>query len=284
MILSRGDIVARISYGKDIFFKVASIDIDSKTAKLKGIDVRLYADAPLADLVRPGIGELANYRARSMKLRVDLVAKASRTHQQLYRNKKESTKKPAADYVDIPGTVLHLDGDQEYMEVCRKAYADLEIINNCFQIPEDKQSERVESLLREYNPDILVLTGHDGMLKFAGRQDGVNNYHNSRHFIAAVAKARKYQPSKDELVIFAGACQSWYQGIVAAGANFASSPERVLIHCLDPVLVVEKIAYTPVGRTISIYETLSHCVTGLKGVGGIESRGHFRLGLPKIIK
>lgn len=283
MDVKQGDIVVRISYDKDIFFKVISIDSTVKKAKLKGVDIRLYADAPLSDLIRPGIGEVANYRARSMKLRVEMVSRANRVHHQM-RNGKSGSKKAAPDYVDIPGTVLHFDGDQEYLEICRKAYADLEIKHNCIHVPEEKQPELVESFLRQYNPDILVLTGHDGMIKTLTGQDGINNYHNSKYFLEAVSRARQYQPSKDSLVIFAGACQSWYQGLIGAGANFASSPERVLIHCLDPVLVVGKIAYTPVGRTISIYEALSQSVTGLKGVGGIESQGHFRYGLPKIKK
>ena len=31
---------------------------------------------------------------------------------------------------------------------------------------------------------------------------------------------------KKELAIFAGACQSYYEAIMAAGANFASSPRK----------------------------------------------------------
>lgn len=32
-----------------------------------------------------------------------------------------------------------------------------------------------------------------------------------------------------KLVIFAGACQSYFEAIISAGANFASSPARILI-------------------------------------------------------
>lgn len=279
MEIKKGDIVVRISYGKDIFFKVESIDSRADCVKLKGLDIRLCADAPTSDLAKPGIAELANYRARSIRMRVEMVTRANRMHKQL---RSETKKKSNPDYVNIPGTVLHLDGDQEYLEICRKAYDELSILNNCLHIAEKEQPARVEKLLRDYKPDILVLTGHDGMIKETDRKDGVDNYHNTRYFQEAVTKARAYQPSKDDLVIFAGACQSWYQGLIGAGANFASSPERVLIHCLDPVLIVEKVAYTPVGRTVSIYDTLLQSITGLKGVGGIETRGQFRLGLPNL--
>lgn len=279
MEIRNGDIVLRKSHGKDIFFRVDSINTKTEVAQLRGLDIRLCADAPLSDLEKPGIAELANFRATTLRVRVEMVTKVHRQHK---RRCRDSKKKPIPDYVNIPGTVLHLDGDREYMEVCRKAYNELEIIHSCVYVPEKEQPLRVEELLRQCNPDILVITGHDGMARRQGARDGVDNYRNTRHFIAAVTRARVYQPSKDDLVIFAGACQSWYQGILAAGANFASSPQRVLIHCLDPVLVVEKVAYTPVGRTVNILDTLEQSLTGLKGVGGIETRGQFRLGLPNL--
>jgi spore coat assembly protein len=84
----------------------------------------------------------------------------------------------------------------------------------------------------------------------------------------------------DDLVIFAGACQSHYEALLAAGANFASSPQRVMIHAYDPVFVVEKIAYTSIFDPISIREVITDTITGFSGIGGVETRGKFRLGLP----
>lgn len=275
MEVAKGDIVVRISHGKDIFFKVEAVDKARATALLRGLEIRLYADAPLSDLVKPGIGEIANFRVRSMKLQAEIIS-------QIRDESRFVSKKNRRDFVEIPGTVLHLDGDAEYMETCRKAYNDLRIVNICHYIPEKDQPSKVGSLLKQHNPDILVLTGHDGMNKQLSGDDGPAHYHNSLNFIEAVKNARRYQPSKDDLVIFAGACQSWYQGLLAAGANFASSPERVLIHTLDPVLVVQKVAYTSVSRTANIEEILQQSVTGPSGIGGIETRGQFRLGLPKI--
>lgn len=276
MDIEKGDIVLRLSHGKDIFFKVESIDQMTATVLLRGIDIRLCADAPLSDLVKPGIGEIANFRAKSLKLQADIISQVRG------ENRFVSKEKKRPDFVEIPGTVLHLDGDAEYMETCRKAYNDLRIVNTCLYIPESDQPRQVGPLLKQHNPDILVLTGHDGMIKRLSGDDGPEYYHNSNRFKEAVINARSYQPSKDDLVIFAGACQSWYQGLLAAGANYASSPERVLIHTLDPVMVVQKVAYTSVARTANIQEILQQSVTGSSGIGGIETRGQFRLGLPKI--
>ena len=108
-----------------------------------------------------------------------------------------------------------------------------------------------------------------------------NNYRNSKFFVEAVTELRNIQPSYDELVIFAGACQSCYEKILDSGANFASSPSRVLIHCLDPVFVCEKIAYTNIGDIVSIHEVLDNTITGIKGIGGLQTRGKYREGYPK---
>ena len=97
----------------------------------------------------------------------------------------------------------------------------------------------------------------------------------------AVIKAREYEPNRDDLIIFAGACQSHYEALIDAGANFASSPGRVLIHAFDPVFLAEKLAYTSIFDALSLRDILSNTITGTEGVGGIETRGCLRLGYPK---
>ena len=64
-----------------------------------------------------------------------------------------------------------------------------------------------------------------------------------------------------------------YECMLDAGANFASSPSRVLIHCLDPVLVCEKIAYTRIDKIISITDVINNTITGIK-----RELGAFKLG------
>ena len=80
--------------------------------------------------------------------------------------------------------------------------------------------QAIFDLLKEYKPDILVLTGHDGMLKGMQNFRNLDNYRNSKYFVEAVKKAREYEPSYDNLVIFAGACQSHFEAIINGGANF----------------------------------------------------------------
>ena len=62
----------------------------------------------------------------------------------------------------------------------------------------------------------------------------------------------KYEKSHDKLVIIAGACQSNYEELIKAGANFASSPKRVNIHCLDPAIIALFIATTERSKEIDL--------------------------------
>ena len=93
-------------------------------------------------------------------------------------------------------------------------------------------------------------------------------------------KCEKKYPSLDQLVIFAGACQSHFEALIRAGANFASSPSRINIHALDPVYVVGKISFTSFMERVNVWDVVRNTITGEKGLGGIETRGILRTGLP----
>lgn len=274
-----GDVVGRKSYGCDILFRVCNIE--GNTAHIKGIDMRIMATSPLEDLEIISTRMVNEYRIETIrKVNEQVTRILNRRALEKERMLTRGTVDPS-DFFERPGRILHVDGDKEYLEICLNTYKQLSIQAEGYMVDEEKQPMEVVRLLREVKPDILVLTGHDGLLK--GKRDfgRVDNYHNSRYFIEAVKKAREVVPGLDDLVIFAGACQSFYEGIMAAGANFASSPHRILIHALDPVLIMEKVAFTPISQTISIQDVLTNTMTGIQGVGGIETRGKFRLGLPK---
>ena len=140
-------------------------------------------------------------------------------------------------------------------------------------IPESKQPHIVRQLLEKYNPDILVITGHDAMLKKGTNYSNIYNYRNSKNFISAVQEARRWAKSSNKLVIFAGACQSFYEAIIEAGADFASSPGRILIDFIDPIIVAEKIAITDKSKFVSGHEIAREIKEGEKGIGGIGAMG-----------
>lgn len=74
-----------------------------------------------------------------------------------------------------------------------------------------------------------------------------------------------------------GACQSYYEGIISAGADFASSPGRILIDFIDPLIVAEKIALTEDYKFVTSYEICKEIREGEKGVSGLGARGKRRI-------
>ena len=281
-----GDIVVRKSYGKDITFKI--IDVKKINNKeniiLKGINIRIIADSEEDDL------EIANEDGGSkdkiLNTRVNEAIKNAIRFRGNLRDKIEKSGKIKSKeelMFGRPGRILHVDGDSEYMETCLKVYKQLSLDAVGKTIPEKEQPEVIVDLVRDIKPDIVVLTGHDSVVKDPKDYLDLKNYRNSEYYLESVKNLRNYNSSYDELVIFAGACQSCYERILDVGANFASSPNRVLIHCLDPVFVCEKIAYTRIDNVVSITDVIENTITGIKGVGGLQTRGKYREGYPKSI-
>jgi spore coat assembly protein len=279
-----GDIVVRKSYNKDITFKI--IDIKEKNGKkniiLKGINIRIIADADIDDL--DIAEEDSGSQDKILNTRVNEAIKKAMILRGDLRDKVERASKiKAKDELVFgrPGRILHVDGDSEYMETCLKVYKQLSLDAVGRAIPEREQPDVIVDLVKEIKPDIVVLTGHDSVIKDPLDYLDLDNYRNSRYYLESVKNLRDYNSSYDELVIFAGACQSCYEMILDVGANFASSPNRVLIHCLDPVFVCEKIAYTRIDKVVSITDVIENTITGIKGVGGLQTRGKYREGYPK---
>lgn len=270
-----GDIVARNSHRQDIYFRIVEIENrkGEGNAILKGASLRLLADAPLGDLREKSPADLARYERNQSKLMYE------RLHRVIGQRQAETEEQ--REYFEIPGRVLHLDGDEEYLNQCGKTYRQLGLEAKGVCKSEREQPKAIYEILKEQPADILVLTGHDGLLR--GKRDfhSMDSYRSSRYFAESVREARRFQPNKDALVIFAGACQSNYEAILEAGANFASSPRRMLIHAFDPVFIVERIAFTPIDQMISLKSILQNTITGTDGVGGIETKGQLRRGYPR---
>ncbi|MCL6633176.1 MAG: sporulation peptidase YabG [Alicyclobacillus herbarius] len=283
-MVQAGDYVARKSYGKDLCFVIVEIDEETQTAILKGIDVRLMADAPLDDLEVVSEEELRQYEAYRHHLEdqcVRLIRSRREKESEKLSLRKEARFESNPDFFERPGRVLHLDGDGTYLQKCLAMYQELGIRAFGEHMSESRMPEAVRSLLEKYEPDILIITGHDGVIRKGKDLSDIRNYRNSLHFVHTVQNARRHSRSMDDLVIIAGACQSHFESLLDAGANFASSPQRIMIHALDPVFIAEKVAYTPINQTVNVYDVVQSTYTGTDGIGGLESRGKYRLGLPK---
>lgn len=110
------------------------------------------------------------------------------------------------------------------------------------------------------------------MIKKGRNYEDLYNYRNSRYFAQTVKNARKDLKNKD-LVIFAGACQSYYEELINAGANFASSPARILIDFVDPLVVASKIATTDSSKFLTIKDIEDDLRDGERGINRSWGRG-----------
>lgn len=147
--IKRGDIVSRNSYGNDIIFSVKRIiklTNKKQIAILKGIDVRVEADAPIEDLKLVSKEEQIK---REKELEEKIINKIEKERTYRENRRKE---------VVYTGRILHLDGDKKYSEKSMMYYKKMGLNATVRNIPENKQPKVVYRLLQIYNPDILVIT------------------------------------------------------------------------------------------------------------------------------
>ena len=259
MDIKIGDYVTRISHNHDMIFKV--INITEDICYLKGANIRLYADGNISDLVK------TEYKESDDKDVVDRI--------------KDSTNLDRDDYFYLPGKILHIDGDREYLDRCLKYYNNINLMAMGICEDENEVPNNIRNYLEEYNPNILVITGHDAYYKKKGDINNIDSYKNSRNFVNSVKEARKFEKSHDKLIIIAGACQSDYEELIRAGANFASSPKRINIHALDPAIIASRMSLSDINKDIDLKNIISLTKYGKEGIGGIITKGTMYKGYPR---
>lgn len=255
MNLRIGDYVTRNSHNNDIVFKI--INIENNIAYLKGVNVRLRADANINDLV--------------------ISNNVMINDEEIISNNLDDMNLDRSQYFYLPGSILHIDGDEEYLERCMSFYNKMKVKANGIYLPESDMSSKIKNLLEKFHPDILILTGHDALYS----KDSNKTYQNSLNYIEAVKEARKYEKNQDKLIIIAGACQSDYEDLIKAGANFASSPKRINIHALDPAVVAVALAFSDKNKSIDLFKLINKTKYGSEGIGGIITNGTMYVGFPR---
>lgn len=256
-----GDYVTRNSYNNDIIFVI--VEINNDIAILKGFDLRLIANAPISDLV--------------------IVKAEDRKDEFLDELFKEEVieKKDRDEFFYLPPRILHLDSDSDYLEKCLKFYKNNHVLAFGKTVKEEMLEANISNYLTEIKPDILIITGHDAYYKKNNDKSDLNNYKNSEYFIKAVQKARLYEKSHEKLLIIAGACQSDYEELIKAGADFASSPKRVNIHALDPAIIATTVSLTEKSKVIDLINLLGKTKYGKDGMGGLMVNGLMYVGYPR---
>ena len=249
ILFKSGDLVTRISHDNDVVFKIEKITDD--VAYLKGVNVRLCADSNISDLV--------------------LVETKNNEDDKRFYEKLETIRNfERSDYFYIPGKILHVDGDREYLNRCLEFYKKANVLAYGVFSPENQMAENIVKYLEDINPDIVVITGHDSEIK-----------KNSKYFSDAVKACRKYQRDYDKLIVIAGACQSDYEQLIKSGANFASSPKKINIHALDPAIIALSLSLSDKNKNVDLLTLLEKTSNGKDGIGGVNTSGVMTTGYPR---
>lgn len=254
-----GDYVTRNSYQNDLIFRITKIEED--IYYLSGVNIRLCADSNVEDLKK--------------------CDRDIEEEDEEFVKKIEPISLNRDDYFYLPGKILHIDADSEYLDRCLKYYEKANIWAAGILERECSVPNKIEDLLEEYRPDIVVITGHDAYYKKSGNMSDLKSYKNSRYYVESVKNARKYEKSHEKLIIIAGGCQSDYEELIKAGANFASSPKRINIHALDPAIIASKLSLSDVTQDIDLKGILETTKYGSSGIGGVKTKGTMYVGYPR---
>ena len=101
-----GDLVTRKSHNNDTVFIIT--DIIDDICYLKGMNVRLIADSLIEDLIKYDNKDIENENTFLERI-------------------KEHDKLDRTDYFYLPGKILHIDGDKEYLDRGLKYYEEASI-------------------------------------------------------------------------------------------------------------------------------------------------------------
>ena len=123
-MITIGDLVTRKSYNNDIVFEV--INIEGNEVVLKGVDIRLIADAKVNDLI-PFNRNIEDGFCPD----INLISNLDRN-----------------EFFYLPGKILHIDADKSYLERCLEYYKknNLKVIGK--NIKESDMYKEIEKLLK----------------------------------------------------------------------------------------------------------------------------------------
>lgn len=262
MILSYyiyGDIVFEINQlvvlKKDVDKKIYRIKhINQSSVELIGYNFRSKIVIELEGIEPAPIGLIDEIKKKDIKLQNAIVKNKPRGNKYLF------------------GRILHIDGDEDYLNSCLELYNKIGIKSQGIYMDEKEFPKNIEKYLLQITPDIIVITGHDNFNE-KDKKD-INNYEHSKIFGDTIRLIRKHFI---DIVIIAGACKSHFEYLMGKGADFASSPGRINTHTFDPAIVAIKVATTSVNQTVEFRDIIKYIEGGAKAIGGIETKGKMKI-------
>lgn len=246
-----------VYYKKDdtkLIYRVEKIDLEN--VFIKGINHRINRNVLIDDVV--------------VALESDIEKEKEYTKRILFKSKNILMRNKSTKY--LPGKILHIDGDQEYLDKCKELYDEANLYSMGICIKEEELENKLDMILQKVSPDIIVITGHD---LFEGTDiKNLSHYKNTKYFMNAVKKIRKIM--HHDCVVIAGACQSNFEALVASGADYASSPKRINIHTFDPAVIAICVATTSFTSLVSD-NLFQYIENGKDAFGGVQTYGKMKL-------
>ena len=136
MEIRKGDIVGRISYGKDIIFyvdRIIKVKNGKSYALLKGVHYRIEADAELDDLEK-----IEKIQVETEKRGLDnkIKKRIAMSTKDIFIKKNKYVRNEVSN-----GLILHLDGDKRYTQKSERYYRKLGLKAIVKNIPENRQPQ-----------------------------------------------------------------------------------------------------------------------------------------------
>ena len=143
MNLKKGYVVARKSYGKDVIFvidKVIKRKGRTDFAILKGLTIRIKADAPVSDLEIVSREEIEKSLKETIKQRARKISEEEQQYIKIAKRYRE---------IIYTGKILHLDGDRKYMEKSVRYYKQLGLNAIVRNVLESRQPHVISRIARK---------------------------------------------------------------------------------------------------------------------------------------
>lgn len=136
MEIRKGDIVGRISYGKDIIFyvdRIIKVKNGKSYALLKGVHYRIEADAELDDLEK-----IEKIQVETEKRGLDnkIKKRIAMSTKDIFIKKNKYVRNEVSNAL-----ILHLDGDKRYTQKSERYYRKLGLKAIVKNIPENRQPQ-----------------------------------------------------------------------------------------------------------------------------------------------
>ena len=245
-----GSYVGRKKYNKDIAFRVSDIITNADNEEiymLRGAFTRIIADTHKEDLENIDIKDYEEPTSEQLHLYLSSL------------NVDEDRLRQVK--------ILYIDADSKIAKSTTDQFDIYGLNYNCYVMSESQQPSRIRELLEKHNPSVTVITGHDNIKRDKDITSLEEGYVNSKYFYQSTKIAREFNPNVNDMFIITGACATFYEKMMEAGANCATSTSRINISSSAMTDIIIYMVYYMLGYPLPIKTMLDSTIHSIYGFG-----------------